>query len=207
MTQRLPALGDLESRRAQMFPALSPAQIARVRAVGTERTFEDGAVVFDQGDQDVPFFVVIEGELEIVSPHGGVESSVTVHHAGEFTGEVTLLTSGRALVRARTKGQARLVRVESAALRKLVQTDPDLSDVLVRAFILRRMGLLSSGYGDAVVIGSRDSAKTTHLQAFLERNAHPLSLRRRADRDPDVQGMLDGLHVDVKVHPDPHLPR
>ena len=200
MTQALPATDVRSSRRAQMFPALTPAQLARVRALGVEQAFEGGAILFDVGDRGVPFFVVLEGELEIVSPHEAREELVTVHHAAEFTGEVTLLSHGRALVRARAKGPIRVVRVEAEALRSLVQTDPDLSEILVRAFILRRVGLLDAKVGNAVVVGSRDSAATLHLQAFLERNNYPYRYLDVA-RDPDVDVMLDKLHVDVKDVP------
>jgi thioredoxin reductase (NADPH) len=200
MTQGLPATNIRESRRAQMFPVLTAAQVARVRAAGVEQTFEDGAIVFEAGDRGVPFFVVLDGELEVVSPHDGREDLVTVHGAGQFTGEVTLLSNGRALVRARAKGPLRVLRVESEAVRSLVQTDPDLSEVLVRAFILRRVGLLDSKVGNAVVVGSRDSAATLHLQAFLERNNYPF---RYVDVgvEPDIDVMLERLHVAVSEVP------
>jgi thioredoxin reductase (NADPH) len=132
MTQGLPATDVRESRRAQMFPVLTVAQIARVRAAGVEQSFEDGAIIFDAGDRGVPFFVVLEGILEIVSPHDDCEDLVTVHNAGEFTGEVTLLSNGRALVRARAKGPLRVLRVTSEGVRSLVQTDPDLSSVCIQ---------------------------------------------------------------------------
>jgi thioredoxin reductase (NADPH) len=188
--------GDLDGRRAQMFPALTDSQVARIAAVGVEVGFDDGAIVFEQGDHDVPFYVVLAGLLEIVSPHGQIERPVAVHEPGGFTGEVTLLNNGRALVRARAKGPTRLLRVQSPALRQLIQTDPDLSDLLVRAFILRRVGLLSTHAGDACVIGSVNSAATLRLQSFLVRNAHPYCYID-VDKDPDVQAMLDQFHVGV----------
>jgi thioredoxin reductase (NADPH) len=200
MTQRLPTLAALEGRRDQMFPVLTPAQLARVRARGVEESFADGAIVFEAGQRGVPFYVVLEGKLEIVSPRGELEDPVVVHVPGEFTGDVTLLNAGRALVRARAKGAIRVVRVESAEFRSLVQTDPDLSDVVVRAFILRRVGLLSAKVGNLVVVGSQDSAGTLHMQAFLERNGQPYRYLD-VDRDPDVQGTLDKLDVDVREIP------
>ncbi|HLK39236.1 MAG TPA: FAD-dependent oxidoreductase [Polyangiaceae bacterium] len=196
MNAAYPARGDLEGRRAQMFPALSTAQIARVAAFGREQSFDAGALVWEQGDSDVPFYVIVEGELEVVHPCDGVERPVTVHEAGEFTGEMSLLFGRRSLVRARARGALRTIRVESARLQALVQTDPELSEIVMRAFILRRMGLLSEGWGDAVVIGSRDSAATLRLQAFLVRNGQPYRYVD-VDRDPDVQAMLDRFHVGV----------
>jgi len=200
MTTRLLSPAEEETRRARMFPVLTDEQIARVRAVGTEQSFGDGAILFEPGERNVALYVILEGHLEIVSPRGDLEDLVTVHGPGGFTGEVTLLNSARALVRARAKGPVRVIRVEHTALRVLIQTDPDLSDVFVRAFILRRAGLISSNVGDMVIVGSRDSAATLHLQAFLERNGHPYRYLD-VDRDPTVQGMLDSLHVDVKDIP------
>ena len=194
---------EQEVQRARLFPVLSDAQIARVRAVGEEQTFDDGAILFEAGDRGVAFYVVLEGRLEIVVPHGErgeLEDPVVVHEPGEFTGEVTLLSAGRALVRARAKGRLRVIRVESGTLRSLIQTDADLSNVLVRAFLLRRVGLIRGNLGDLLIVGSRDSGPTLHLQAFLERNGHPYRYLD-VQRDPDVQGMLDKLHVDVKDIP------
>ena len=199
MAQGVPPL-DVESRRAQMFPALSEEQLARVAVFGVEQTFADGAILFDQGDVDLPFYVVLEGELEIVHPAGKLEDPVTVHKQREFTGELSLLTERRALVRGRAKGRLRVLRIEHTRLRSLIQTDPELSELLMRAFILRRVGLLSAGLGDALVIGSRDSAATMRLQAFFMRNSHPYRYVD-VDRDADVQTMLDEFHVGVKDIP------
>jgi thioredoxin reductase (NADPH) len=191
---------DLASRRAQMFPILTDADAARAAAFGVERTFPAGAILWEQGDEHVPFFVVLEGQLEVVHPRAGGEDLITVHGPNEFTGEVSLLTDRRALVRARAKGPLRVSCVAPAKLRSLIQTDPGLSEIIMRAFILRRVGLLASGYGDAVVIGSRDSAATLRLQAFLVRNGHPCQYVD-VDRDPDVQRLLDEFHVAIKDVP------
>src|SRR3954463_15923055 len=148
-----PIVTGLETRRPQMFPALSAAQMARVMACGTERTFADGAIVFEQGDSDVPCYVVLEGELVIVHPQGRVEELITVHRRHEFTGEISIITSARTLVRGRARGAVRLLRIENARLKSLIQTDAELSELFMRAFILRRIGLVATGSGDAVVIG------------------------------------------------------
>jgi thioredoxin reductase (NADPH) len=191
-----PASAEIEARRPQMFPALDEAQIARVRAFGQEQSFPAGALVWEVGDRDVPFYVVLEGELEIVHPYGDLERPVTVHHHGEFSGEMALLVGRRPLVRARAKTAVRALRVEPARFRSLVQADSEISDIVMRAFILRRVALLSFGWGDAVIIGSRDSAETLRLQSFLVRSGQPYRYMD-VDRDPDVQGMLDHFHVGV----------
>ena len=196
----LPTIGELDTRRGQMFPALSASQIARVTAFGHEQSFEPGALIWEQGDPDVPFFVVLEGQLEVVHPNEGFERPVTVHQMGEFTGEMALLFGRRALVRARARTRLRTLRIDSQRLRALVQTDPELSEIVMRAFILRRMALLSEGWGDALVIGSRDSAATLRLQAFLVRNGQPYKYVD-VDRDRDVQAMLDHFQVGLEDIP------
>ena len=102
-----------------MFPTLTSEQIARVATFGVEATFEEGQLVFEQGDRDVPFYVVLEGELEIVHPRGRLEESITIHHPREFTGEMSLLADRRSLVRGRARGSLRVVRVEQEHLRLL----------------------------------------------------------------------------------------
>jgi thioredoxin reductase (NADPH) len=179
-----------------MFPALSASLIARIAAFGREHRFDAGALVWEQGDSDVPFYVVLEGQIEVVHPTDGVEVPVTVHSPGEFTGEMALLLGRRTFVRARAKGALRVLRIEATRFRTLVQTDTELGEIVMRAFILRRLALLSEGWGDAVVIGSRDSASTLRLQAFLVRNGQPYRYVD-VDRDRDVQAMLDRFHVDV----------
>jgi len=91
---------SLQTRRAQMFPVLSDAQVARVARVAAQADFAPGSLVFGEGDTETPFFVVLEGEIEVLAPHGAMDAVVTVHRCHEFTGEVTLLNGRRALVQA-----------------------------------------------------------------------------------------------------------
>jgi thioredoxin reductase (NADPH) len=183
-----------------MFPVLTEAQVARIASFGSERSFDPGQIVFEQGDIDVPLYVVLEGEIEIVHPRGKLEEPITLHGAREFTGELSVLSDRRALVRGRARGSLRVIRIEHTRLKLLIQTDPELSELLMRAFILRRVGLLTTGRGDVVVIGSLDSAATLRVQAFLVRNAHPYRYVDVA-RDADVQTLLDEFHVAVEEIP------
>ena len=192
----LPPIGDLEGRRAQMWPAMTEKQIARIRPCGKEQTFADGSLVWEQGDIGTPMFVVLEGGIEVVHPQGnGVEQQITVHKPNEFTGEVALISGRRALVRARAQGATKVLAIAPDKFHALLQTDSEISDLIMRAFILRRVGLLSGGYGDAVVIGSRDNGATLRLQAFLTRNGHPYRFVC-VDKEADVQSLLDHAQVE-----------
>jgi thioredoxin reductase (NADPH) len=190
----LPPGDDPYARRAQMFPKVSADQLARMRPFGHERAAADGELLFDQGQADVPFFVVLSGSVEIAHPLATGEEILTVHEPGEFTGEIDLLSDRRSIVRGRARGASLLLAIARARLRALVQTDAELSELLLRAFILRRMGMVAHGQGDVVLVGSRHSAGTLRLQEFLTRNYHPFAY---VDADAHVQELFDAFHIRV----------
>jgi thioredoxin reductase (NADPH) len=187
---------DPYARRDQMFPKLSHDQIERLRPCGQERSAAAGELLFDQGQSDLPFFVVLSGSVEIVHPSRGADEPITVHEPGEFTGEVVLLSGRRSLVRGRARTASRLLVIERSRLRSLLQTDAELSELFLRAFILRRMGLVAHGQGDVVLLGSRHSSGTLRLQEFLTRSTHPFTYVD-VETDAGVQGLLDTFHVAV----------
>ena len=192
--------GDVTTRRAQMFPTLSAPQIARIARVGIERALAAGELLFEEGDRNVPMHVVLDGQISIVHPRDGREDPITVHGPGEFTGEASMLADRPALVRGRATVAGRVLEVPRPVLKSLIQVDPELSEILLRAFILRRMGLLSGHHGDAVVLGSRHSAGTLRLQEFLTRNGHPYRYVD-VDLDDNVQALLDAFEVAVSDVP------
>ncbi len=182
------------SRVEKIFPKLTPAQIGRIAAHGRTRSVQPDDVLIDQGDTSVPFFVVISGEVEIVRPLGGLETLVTIHGYSEFTGEVNMLSGRRSLIRARATKPGKVIELDHQELLRLVQTDAELSDILMRAFILRRVELIAAGVGDIVLIGSIYSAGTLRIKEFLVRNGHPYSYID-LERDPDVQNLLDSFQI------------
>ena len=177
-----------------MFPKLTPAQIARVAVHGRVRPVQRGEVLVEAGDQVVPFFVVTAGQVEIVRPSGPGETLVAVHGPGEFTGEANMLSGRRALVRARVSESGEVIELDRERMLALVQTDTELGEIILRAFILRRVELIAHGLGDVVLIGSSHCAGTLRVKEFLTRNGHPYSYID-LDRDADVQEMLDRFHV------------
>lgn len=183
-----------------MFPALDQAQIARLAPLGEERRFAAGAIIFDQGDSEHGVFVVLEGSIELASLVNGQESALAVHGVGKFTGEVNQLSGRRSLVRCRAHESSRLLEISRANLQRLMQNDPELAEVLLRAFILRRVYLISHSVGDAVLIGSYNSADTMRLRAFLSRNGHPFTYVD-VEKDAGVQDLLDRFSVRVSDVP------
>ena len=188
------------SRIEKIFPKLTPAQIDRITAYGRTRSVQPGEVLIEQGDTSVPFFVVITGEVEIVRPFDAYETLVTVHGYGEFTGEVNMLSGRRSFFRARATKPGKVIELDHQQILGLVQTDAELSDILMRAFILRRVELIAAGVGDIVLIGSTHSAGTLRIKEFLMRNGHPYSYID-LERDPDVQNLLDSFKVSASEIP------
>ena len=188
------------SRIEKIFPKLTPAQISRIAAHGHVRSVQFGEVLIEQGDKAVPFFVVINGEIEIVRPCGARETLVTVHDSGEFTGEVNMLSGRRSLVRARAIKPGKVIELGHQQMLALVQTDAELGDILMRAFILRRVELISAGVGDIILVGSAYSASTHRIKDFLMRNGHPYSYID-LERDSDVQNLLDSFKVSASETP------
>ncbi|MGA9844154.1 MAG: FAD-dependent oxidoreductase [Nitrososphaeraceae archaeon] len=188
------------SRIEKIFPKLTPAQISRIAAHGHMRSVQSGEVLVEQGDTSVPFFVVATGEVEIVRPFGTHETLVTVHGPGEFTGEVNMLSGRRSLIRARVIKPGEVIELDNQQMLGLVQTDAELSDILMRAFILRRVELISAGVGDIVLVGSAYSAGTLRIKEFLMRNGHPYSYID-LERDPDVQNLLDSFQISTNEIP------
>ena len=177
-----------------MFPKLSASQIERVRPFGTTRTVAEGERLFDIGDRDVPFFVVLSGKLEITQPEGESEDIVTVHDPGEFTGEVNMLSGRANLVRGRMTEAGEVIELDRAAFRELLAADAELSEIFMRAFIVRRVGLITHEQGNIVVLGSEFSADTLRLRQFLSRNGHPHQYLD-VERDQGARALLERFHI------------
>lgn len=178
----------------QIFPKLIPKQIDRIRKRGHIRAVKLGEVLVEQGDTNVRFYVIISGEIEITRPSGVTETLITVHGPGEFTGEVNMLSGRRALFRARVTKSGNIIEMDRQQMMALLQSDPEIGDILMRAFILRRVELVAAGVGDVVLIGSTNSARTFQIKEFLMRNGHPYSYID-LERDLDVQALLDNFHI------------
>jgi thioredoxin reductase (NADPH) len=179
---------------AQAFPVLTAEQIDRIRPFGRIRQVQVGEILFEPGDLSVPFFVLLSGSLEIVQPSLQGESEIVTHHAGGFTGEMTMISRRGALARGRVTAAGDFLELGAEELQSLVARDADLSELFMRAFILRRLLLISYGQGNAILLGSRHSANTLHLREFLSRNGHPHTYID-LDVDQGAQDLLDRFSI------------
>jgi thioredoxin reductase (NADPH) len=184
------------SRVEQIFPKLTQAQIRRIAAHGQMRAMQRDEILYEQGATSVPFFMVVSGELEVVRPLGtaAVKIIVRVLGSGQFTGEVSTLSGRRALFRLRVTKPGRVIELDRQHMLALMQSDAEIGQILMRAFILRRVELVAAGLGDVVLIGSTNSAGTLRIKEFLMRNGHPYAFID-LERDPDVQNLLDSFRI------------
>jgi thioredoxin reductase (NADPH) len=184
----------------KIFPKLTPAQLSRIATRGHIRSMEEGEVLYEQGHRGAPFFVVISGELEVVRPSVPTETLITNYESGQFTGEVGTLSGRRSLFRVRAAKPGKVIELDRQQMLTLIQTDAELGEILMRAFILRRVELIAAGVGDTVLIGSAYSASTLRIKGFLVRNGQPYSYMD-LERDPDVQNLLDSFQISVSEIP------
>jgi thioredoxin reductase (NADPH) len=185
-----------DSHKALMFPTLTPAQVARIGAHGTVRAVVPEQALIEAGDAVVPFFVVHSGKIDIIQPSSLGDTLVVTHEPGQFTGEGNLLLGRRSLTRAVASEPGEVIQLSREQVLGLVQTDAEVSDILMRAFIYRRMALISAGVGDVMLIGSGHSAGTLRAREFLARNGHPYHYFD-LDLETDLQQLLDRFNIQV----------
>ena len=178
------------SRRELMFPILDARQVARVAAHGSRRAVRDGEVLIKDGQPSPPFFVVTAGQFDVVRPSDLGDTRVAVHGPGGFTGEANMLLGRRSLMRTQATGPGEVIELTHDQLQLVIQTDTEISEIVMRAFIFSRVELIAQGIGDVVLIGSQHSAATLRIKEFLTRNGHPFAYLD-LDRDADVQQLLD----------------
>lgn len=191
---------SLLDANTQAFPALTAVQIARLRPCGKLRKVEPGEILFEPDDTRVPFFVLLSGGLDIVQPTIFGEREIVKHAPGAFTGELSLISGQRSLVRGRVSAAGEFLEISPDGLRSLISKDAELSEIFLRAFILRRLALITRGYGTVVVMGSRHCSGTLRLREFLSRNGHPYTYVD-LDTDKTSQELLDRFDVKLSQVP------
>lgn len=194
------ALDLIEKRREQMFPKLTPAQIARLERHCALRETTAGEILLNVGDRPRGLFIITAGSVEVLIPTSDVHTETcnytlaNVLTTGDFSGEMSTLRGTPGLARLRVWQPGAVLQVSLDELRRVVQNDAELSELMMRAFILRRMGMLQSGSSEVTVLGSGQSANTLRIRQFLTRNARPHAYID-LDHDPDAQALFERFHV------------
>ncbi len=142
-------------RQAEAFPVLTPAQIDRVRPYGTRRTVRAAEILYEPGQLGVPCFVMLSGKLEIVMTTLSGERVFVTFGQGGFSGEMFLISGAGSVSTGRVAEPGEFLEVSVTALRSLISRDSELSDIFMRAFIQRRLALVTEGMGNVVILGSR----------------------------------------------------
>ena len=177
------------SERDIAFPKLNEAQIAMLAARGRRRAVRAGDVLFAEGDRGFCFYVVTSGAIEIFEGSRGEPHTVAVHHPGEFSGDVDMLSGRTALVTARIAADGEVLELSASALREAVDEEPELGEIVVKAFLMRRSLLLSDGFEGVKIIGSRFSVEAHALRDFATRNAIPFTWID-LEGDPQAEQLL-----------------
>jgi thioredoxin reductase (NADPH) len=164
----------LEARRAQMFPVLAAEEIARIRRFGTPRRYGDGEHLFETGKTAPGLFVVLSGLVRVTRRDGlAHEVPLVEYAAGSFSGEIGQLSGKRAFADGVAEGAVETLLVGPDQLRALLVAEAALGEKIMRALILRHVGLMETGSGGPVLIGSPSSADVLRLRSFLSRNGYP----------------------------------
>jgi thioredoxin reductase (NADPH) len=185
---------NVSTRSERLFPTLTGAQIARIAARGRRRPVARDEILVEVGDSDVPFFLVVSGEVQALRPSANTETLIVAHGPGQFSGEAVMITGRRAIGRLRVSASGDVIELTREQLLALIQTDAELSEILMRAFMLRRLELIAHEFGDVVVLGSTHCSGTLRVKEFLTRNGHPFHYID-LDRDDEAQTVLDQFHV------------
>ncbi len=194
-------MSEADSRRHQLFPVLDPAQLATTRrfASGPERHFAPGESLFDVGQRQVPAWLVLAGSIVVTRRDGlGHEKPVTEAGPGQFTGEVSQL-AGRSSLAAGRAGAAGCTAcpLDAAHLRALLIGSAEVGEMMMRALILRRVGLIEGGAAGSVLIGTPGHPELVRLEGFLARNGYPYSTLD-AMTDAEGHALVErlGIHAD-----------
>lgn len=182
---------DPDAREAQTFPRLSVEMMTRVVGYGSEEKLPAGISVFERGQRSVDFFVVVQGAIEMFDQdrHHAPQVFATLRER-QFTGELDLFNDREVFVSGRTGADSRIIRIHRGDFRRLVTGEPDIGEIVMRAFVLRRVGLIRHSTGGTVLIGPSHAADTLRLERFLTRNGYPHKLLD-TEADPDAGGFLD----------------
>jgi thioredoxin reductase (NADPH) len=193
--------GAAAARRDQIFPRLSPADIARVRPAGQVRRFAAGEPLRSVGEAGHGLAVILSGEA-VTTERGrdGARRTIETTGPGGFLGEIAQLSGRPSLVDIHARTDVEALMLTPEGLRMLLISEADLGERIMRALILRRVLLIESGAGGPIIVGVAGSAEVLRLETFLARNAHPW-LTLDATADPEAQALLERLQVAPRERP------
>jgi thioredoxin reductase (NADPH) len=190
-----------DARSGQMFPILNAAELARMRSFGELKTYADGETLVRTGEAGRGVTLILSGSVSVLRrDDAGKFAPVVTHSAGGFMGELAQLAGRPSLVDGVAVGVVEAVLVPPERLRALLIAEADLGERIMRALILRRVGLLETGAGGPIIIGPADDGDVLRLEGFLNRNAHP---HHTLDPNVDAEArvLIERFHIDSATLP------
>ena len=184
-----------------MFPVMTQADIDRLRHLGEERSFQAGERIIKAGEVAPGLIVILSGIVEVTQGCGPDQrETIVTHHAGQFVGELAQLSARPALVDAEALEPVKALVIRSDRLRDLLIAEAELGERIMRALILRRVGLIETGGGGPVIIGPADDSDVLRLENFLSRNGHP---HQRLDpkTDAEARALIERFHLEDTALP------
>ena len=190
-----PTPSVFETRFAQVFPTLERAEIDRLRRFGETRTYAAGEALVTSGSVSLGMFVILDGEVAVTQHNAlGRDQSIVTHHAGSFMGELAQLSGRPALVDAHAVTPVEALIISSPQLRNVLVAEAELGERIMRALILRRVGLFESGIAGPTVVGRAADGNVLRILGFLRRNGHPHQALD-PDTDADATTLIERFHV------------
>src|ERR1700726_1405143 len=186
----------IEQRGEQMLPVLDALEIERVRRFGECRSFAKGAALLTIGQVGPGLMVILSGRLDVTHvDKTGQRISIVGHGPGEFVGELAQLAGRPALADVTAEEPVQVLIIPPDRLRALMIAEAELGERIMRALIIRRIGLLETGSGGPIIVGFADNGDVLRLQSFLRRNGQPQQLLN-PDTDVEAKALIDRFHVD-----------
>ncbi len=187
----------IDTRRHQMFPVLESADIERVRRFGKVRFYRAGEALVQVGNVGPGLTIILTGRVDITQhDESGHRRHIVTHGPGSFMGELAKLAGRPALVDAHAQDEVEALIIPPERLRALLIGEAELGERVMRALILRRVGLLETGAGGPVIVGLPQNGDVLRLEGFLRRNGHPYQ-RLNPETDADAKALIERFHVDT----------
>jgi len=181
------------TRGAQMFLRFTDDEIARLTRFGEPRSYAAGEIVASPGKVGPGLLLILSGKLEATRNDRGQGTHIVTHERGNFSGELANLSGRPSLIEARAVTDVEAVAIVPEKLRALLIAEADLGERIMRALILRRVGLIEAGAGP-IVIGDEANADVLRLVNFLRRNGHPYS-QIDPEEDNCANTLVERFHV------------
>jgi thioredoxin reductase (NADPH) len=186
----------IDTRRYQMFPVLEPFEIERVRRFGKVRSYDDAAALGKVGQVGPGLTIILTGQVDIARRDElGHSTPIVTFGPGSFMGELAQLAGRPALVDAHARGPVEALIISPDQLRALLIAEAELGERIMRALILRRVGLLETGAGGPVIVGRPGNGDVLRLEGFLRRNGHPRQMLD-PEADPEAKALIERFHID-----------